>query len=75
VLVQAYGRQRWAPFAWWGERRVEEGEERQEALQLFDVRRFLWRRAARLLPVYYLTNACGTLLAWLRTHGSGYVHL
>ena len=57
MLVEGYGRTRWARSTWWGEKPVESGT---EALPMLNARRFLARRLARLLPVYYLTN-----LAWL----------
>ena len=50
MLVQAYGRQRWARVTWC------EPSSGSEALPLLNSRRFLWRRLSRLVPVYYLTN-------------------
>jgi peptidoglycan/LPS O-acetylase OafA/YrhL len=58
VLVQAYGRQRWARVTWC------EPSSGSEALPLLNSRRFLWRRLSRLVPVYYLTNLAALPVFW-----------
>jgi len=57
VLVEGYGRRRWARTTWAGRiRPTPTGE----TLPRLNTKRFLWRRFARLVPMYWLTN-----LMWL----------
>jgi hypothetical protein len=64
VLVEAYGHERWARLTWTG--RPQAGCEGN----VFNSQRFLWRRASRMAPVYYLTNLAGFFLALGKVAGN-----